>query len=316
MKITAYRVVIAIATLGIMSGAFAQQGPMTFMTTFRAEGSSSRTAQIITPKLEEYLARTIELSFGQGARGALGVPGDGSTIFISTVGAMALLPSIIADYDLDPLTDLRPVSLLTETPDVLIVHSSLGINTIDELVAHSQQNPGALTYSYIAPRSIHRVEFSSLFAELGIEATPDVSFTGSVAAMEAIGNGDIDLVITTSPYVAPLVDSGAAVALAVAHHERIPLLPGVPTMQEIGVASIPHGSWAGLFVPKGTSDEDLAQVFSAVEFAMNDPEVAGQISELGMVVSLSDSPEAFAEFITAESQRLKSSVERYEIGIE
>jgi len=125
-----------------------------------------------------------------------------------------------------------------------------------------------------------------------------------------------DLVITTSPYVAPLVDSGAAVALAVAHHERIPLLPGVPTMQEIGVASIPRGSWAGLFVPAGTSDEDVQQAFEAVEYAMSDPDAVRRISELGMVVSLSESPAAFADFITAEGQRLKSAVERYEIGIE
>ncbi len=316
MRINACRLLVLAALFGTIGGAYAQQDPMTFMTTFRAEGSSSRTAQIIAPKLAEYFGRSIGLSFGKGSHGALGIPGDGSTIFISTVGAMALLPSVIDDYDLDPLTDLRPVSLLTETPDVLIVHSSLGINTIDELVAHAQQNPGALTYSYIAPRSIHRVEFSALFAELGIEATPDVSFTGSVAAMEAIGNGDIDLVITTSPYVAPLVDSGAAVALAVAHHERIPLLPGVPTMQEIGVASIPRGSWAGLFVPAGTSDEDVQKAFEAVEYAMSDPDAVRRISELGMVVSLSESPAAFAEFITAEGQRLKSAVERYEIDIE
>jgi len=277
MNTNTNRLVFLAALFGTIGSAYAQQDPMTFITTFRAEGSSSRTAQIITPKLEEHFGRPIELSFGQGARGALGIPGDGSTIFISTVGTMALLPSIIADYDLDPLTDLRPVTLITETPDVLIAHSSLGINTIEELVGHAQQNPGALTYSYIAPRSIHRVEFSSLFAELGIEATPDVSFTGSVAAMEAIGNGDIDLVITTAPYVAPLVDSGSAVALAVAHHERIPLLPRVPTMAEIGVASIPHGSWAGLFVPAGTSDEDVQKAFEAIEHATSDPDVAAAI---------------------------------------
>ena len=316
MNTNTNRLVFLAALFGTIGSAFAQQDPMTFITTFRAEGSSSRTAQIITPKLEEYFGRSIELSFGQGARGALGIPGDGSTIFISTVGTMALLPSIIADYDLDPLTDLRPVTLITETPDVLIAHSSLGIDTIEELVEHAQQNPGALTYSYIAPRSIHRVEFSSLFAELGIEATPDVSFTGSVAAMEAIANGDIDLVITTAPYVAPLVDSGSAVALAVAHHERIPLLPGVPTMAEIGVASIPHGSWAGLFVPAGTSEEDVQKAFEAIEHATSDPDVAAAIGELGMVISLSESPADFAAFITAEGQRLQSAVERYDIGIE
>jgi tripartite-type tricarboxylate transporter receptor subunit TctC len=289
---------------------------MTFLTTYQAVGSSSRTATIITPKLEEYLGRSIQLEYGQGARAALDVPGDGNTIFVSTVGNMALLPAVISDFDLDPLTDMRPVTLLTETPDVLIVNSSLGIETLDELIAYSKANPGELSYSHIAPRSIHRVEFASLLSELGIDATPDESIRGSAPAMEAVAEGRVDLVITTSPYVAPLVDSGAATALAVAHHERIPLLSGVPTMAESGVTSVPHGSWAGLFVPAGTSDDDLEQVFAAVEFAMSDPDVARQISDLGMVVSLSDSPQGFSDFITAEGARLKSSVERYEIGIE
>ena len=309
-------VAVITALLLVGHSASAQDGPMTFLTTYQSVGSSSRTARIMTPKLEEYLGRSIELQYGQGARAALDVPGDGNTIFISTVGNMALLPAIIPDFDLDPLTDMRPVTLLTETPDVLIVKASLGINTLDDLIAYTAEHPGELSYSYIAPRSIHRVEFGSLFSELGIDATPDESIRGSVPAMDAMADGSIDLVITTSPYVAPLVESGAAIALAVAHHERIPLLPGVPTMMESGVPSIPHGSWAGLFVPAGTSDEDVAEVFAAVEFAMSDPEVANGIGELGMVIALSDSPEDFADFITAEGARLEAAVEQYDIGIE
>ena len=304
------------AVLAYSALASAQGDPMQFLTTYQEVGSSSRTATIMTPKLEEYLKRPIELTYGAGARAALDLPPDGNTIFISTVGNMALLPAALPSFDLDPLTDLRPVTLLTATPDVLIANSGLGIDTLDELIAYASEHPGELTYSHIAPRSIHRIEFSALLAELGIDATPDLSIRGSAPAMEAVANGDIDLVITTSPYVAPLVDSGAAVALAVAHWERIPLLPGVPTMMESGVASVPNGSWAGLFVPAGTSDEDTMQVFEAVKFAMADPSVMQQIGDLGMVISLNDSPEDFAAYIESEGARLRQAVEKYQIDLE
>jgi tripartite-type tricarboxylate transporter receptor subunit TctC len=316
MKTLNAAMILLWAALTYSGVANAQAEPLTFLTTYQAVGSSSRTASIITPKLEEYLQRPIELEFGAGARAALDVPGDGNTIFISTVGNMALLPAALPSFDLDPLTDLRPVSLLTATPDVLIVHSGLGINTLDELVAYAHEHPGELSYSHIAPRSIHRVEFSALLSELGIDATLDESLRGSAPAMEAVANGRVDLVISTSPYVAPLVDSGAAVALVVAHSSRIPLLPGVPTMLERGITSVPHGSWAGLFVPAGTSDQDLAEVFAAVEFAMADPSVIAQINDLGMEISLSDSPQAYADYLEAEGVRLRNAVEKYQIDLE
>ena len=309
----------ALATCALLtySGlAAAQNDPMVFLTTFSEVGSSSRTATIITPKLEEYLQRSIELQYNAGAHAAVGAPADGTIIFISTVGNMALLPAILPSFGLDPLRDLRPVTLLTATPDVLIAHSGLGINTLDELIAYSREHPGALSYSYIAPRSIHRVEFSALLYELGIDATLDESIRGSASAMEAVANGTVDLVITTSPYVAPLVENRSAVALTVAHPTRIPLLPDVPTMLERGVTSVPHGSWAGLFVPAGTSDEHLAQVFEAVQHAMDDPFVIRQINELGMEISLSDSPEAFAAYIESESVRLKLAAEKYRIEMD
>jgi len=304
------------ASLTYSGLAIAQAEPMVFLTTYQAVGSSSRTASIIKPKLEEYLQRPIELEFGAGARAALDLPGDGNTIFISTVGNMALLPAALPSFDLDPLTDLRPVTLLTATPDVLIVNAGLGINTLDELIAYAHEHPGELSYSPIAPRSIHRVEFSALLSELDIDATLDGSLRGSAPVMEAVANGSVDLAITTSPYVVPLVDSGSAIALVVAHSSRIPLLPDVPTMLERGITSVPHGSWAGLFVPAGTSDHDLAQVFAAVEFAMADPAVVAQISELGMEISLSESPQAYAEYLEAEGIRLRNAVEKYQIELE
>ena len=294
-----------------------QDSPLTFLTSHAAEGSSGKAASIITPKMEEYLNRSIELQHGQGGSAGIGVAGDGNTILVSTIGIMALHPVIDPNNDMDPTTDLRPITLVTSTPDLLIVRSGLGINSLDELVAYSEKNPGELSYHYIAPMSIHRMEFAAILGEFGIEATPEESLGfGPVNAIEAINEGTLDLLVATSPYMAPLVESGSAVALAVIHPTRMPLFPEVPTLLELGVTTMSTGSWAGMFAPAGTSDEDLNQVFQAVKFAMDDPAVVQQINDLGMEVGLNESPAAFSAYIHTETDRLQTAVDKYQFKVD
>jgi len=306
-------------TLGFLvcSGlAFAQSEPIRILTTYPATGSSSTATTIIAPKLEEHLGREVEFDYGVGLQAGVAAPADERTIFVSTIGNMAMLPAILDTFGVDPLADLRPVTRITTVPDVLIAHSGLGIDTLDELLEYTSANPGELTYSHIAPRSIHRLEFAALLGELGIDVTLDESVRGSAAAMEAVANGDVDLVITTSPYVSPLIQSGAAVPLVVVHPERIPMLPEVPTMLERGVDGMPSGSWGGFFAPAGSSDEFVQQMFEAARFAMSDPGVMEAIGAHGMEVWPSESPEEFEQFIRDEMTRLGDAAERYGMQVE
>ena len=306
-------------TLGFLvcSGlAFAQSEPVLILTTYPATGSSSTATTIIAPKLEEHLGREVEFDYGVGLQAGVAAPADERTIFVSTIGNMAMLPAILDSFGVDPLADLRPVTRITAVPDVLIAHSGLGIDTLDELLEYTSANPGELTYSHIAPRSIHRLEFAALLGELGIDVTLDESDRGSAAAMEAVANGDVDLVITTSPYVSPLIQSGAAVPLVVVHPERIPMLPEVPTMLERGVDGMPSGSWGGFFAPAGSSDEFVQQMFEAARFAMSDPGVMEAIGAHGMEVWPSESPEEFEQFIRDEMTRLGDAAERYGMQVE
>jgi tripartite-type tricarboxylate transporter receptor subunit TctC len=308
--------IIACLVLSHSGASLAQNNSITILTTYNANGFASRTLQIMEPALEDYFNQPVEIQYGVGTELAMSAPGDGATLYVSTIGNMALLPSISASFGIDPLTDLQPVTLLVAAPDVLVAHSGLGISTLDELITYSQEHPGELSYSHIAPRSIHRVEFAALLDELGIDAQLDESMRGAARAMEGVANGAIDLVITTSPYVTPLVESGSVVPLAVAHSTRMPFYPEVPTLIERGVSAVPHGSWAGVFVPATTSQEDVSRILGAVRYAIDDPSVVSQINELGMDASLSESPEAFVGFIKTEMIRLQKAAEEYRIKID
>ena len=309
------------ATLGIgllaCAGlASAQTDPIVILTTYPATGSSSQATAIVAPKIAEYLGREVVFDYAVGVQAGVAAPADERTIFVSTIGNMALLPAISASFGIDALRDLRPITRLTAVPDVLIANAGLGIDTLDELLDYARAHPGELTYSHIAPRSIHRLEFAALLGELDLPITLDESVRSSAPAMEAIANGTVDLVITTSPYVSPVIESGAAVPLLVAHPERTPLLPGVPTMLERGIDGMPSGSWGGLFAPAGSSDEFVRQIFEAARHAMEDPDVARAINALGMEVWPSESPEAFEEFIRNEMTRLGDAAERYGMQVE
>jgi tripartite-type tricarboxylate transporter receptor subunit TctC len=321
-----FQVMIALAAVWLTIPVIAQQNtaastePVHIILSFTAVGSSSRTTQILAPKLEEYLNRPVELIYNEGGRGgdvgarraAAADPGQ-LTLFIGTVGNVTLLPNISASYDLDPLVDFRPVTQLTVTPDVLIAHSGLGINSLEDLVAYASKSNEPISYSHIAPMSIHRMEFLQIFDDLGIDGSNDEAIRGSAAAMDAVGSGMVDLAMTTAPYVAPLVEQGLVVPLAVANETRLPAYPNVPTMVEAGIA-IPHGSWAGALVPAATSDNDLREVFNALRRALTDPTIIAELAELGMTASPNLSPEEFAEYIAEESARLGAVARKF--GVE
>ena len=304
---------LTLCILSLFGAACTQTDPVVILTTFGAPGSSSRATAIIVPKMAEYLGRDVEIEYGVGVQRGVDAPANERTVFVSTIGNIALRPAIEETFGIDPLTDLRPVTRMTAVPDVLIVSAGLGIETLGELLTYTREHPGELSYSHIAPTSIHRVEFGALLTELGMDITLDASLRGSAPVMDAMANGTLDLAITTSPYVSPLIDSGVAIPLVVAHPVRTPLLPNVPTMIESGVMGMPSGSWNGVFVPAGSSDEFATQIFEAVGYALEDPGVQQQLSALGMEAWPSESPEEFITFIRAEQTRLGTAAGRYSV---
>ena len=184
---------------------------------------------------------------------------------------------------------------------------------MDELVAYADKASEPLSYFHIAPFSIHRVELAAIFHEFGIDNVTLESFTrpGPVQALAAIEAGTLDLLVVTSPYVVPLLESGAAKALTVIHQQRTPVAPNAPTLLEQGITTMPYGSWSAIFVPAGTSDEDANRMFEAIRFAVADPDVVKQINDLGMEVDLNESPEEFISFLKSEAKRLSIAVSKY-----
>ena len=127
--------------------------PIHIISSFGEAGSSSQTIRILAPKIEEYFQRPVEIHYSEVGRGgsigpqtAANAPQDQLTLFVGSVGNIALLPNILSDYEVDPLVDFHAVTHLTVTPDVLIVNAGLGVTTLEELVAHASERGEPLSY--------------------------------------------------------------------------------------------------------------------------------------------------------------------------
>jgi len=136
--------------------------PIHIISSFGEAGSSAKTIRILAPKIEAHFQRSVEIHYNEGGKGgdigarmAANAPADQTTLFVGTVGNIALLPNVLSSYEINPAEDFRAVTHLTATPDVLIANSGLGVSTLDELVAYAMEKGEPLlamtTAPYVAP---------------------------------------------------------------------------------------------------------------------------------------------------------------------
>lgn len=296
--------------------------PIRLVQPFQLGSTTDDVAQAVAPKLGEILGQPIELepTYG-GVGGSLGPEvaamgdRDGYTLAIGTIGNISLLPSIYPGYAINPAEVFTPITMAVYMPDLLVAHHSLGVSSIKELTTAAKAKPGTIGYHGVNAGSIHRVEFLALMTAAGIELDEADLDGGSPGAIDKVVEGDVDLLFTTAPRLIPHVKTGALTALATASPNRIPALPDTPTFSDLGLHDLDVGSWMGFFTTAGTPPEIVATLFDALTKAMADDAVAAEIIDRGMDLQTSESPEAFASFVTAETARLSNLVDGYDIRL-
>jgi tripartite-type tricarboxylate transporter receptor subunit TctC len=297
-------------------GAFPQK-PVHLILTFGPAGSTATLSGMMQAKFAALLGQEVVLDYvGGGSGGSNGVRAakaaapDGYSMVMGTVGNISLLPSTYLAYGVDPLRDLVPITNIADTPDVLVVQTSVPANTFAEFVALAKNQPGGLTYAVMSATSIHNVEVEAIMREAGIQLKAVPVSGGAGGQTGPIAEGKVNLLITTAPYVLREIRAGKVKALAIAHDERSPAFPGVPTMNELRIPSLPIGSWMGLFAPAGTPRPLVEKLFAAAKQAAEDPDVKRAAAAEGMFVHISSSPEEFKRFVEKDTERLSSAVKR------
>jgi tripartite-type tricarboxylate transporter receptor subunit TctC len=186
---------------------------------------------------------------------------------------------------------------------VLIVHTSLPVSSIKELVAHAKANPGKLNYASPGSGSLDRLEMELLRKLEGLDMVHVPYKGGAGPAVAGLMGGETQLMFATAASAMPAIRSGKVKLLGVTSGKRMEQVPQGATMNELGYPDLAASSWQGIFVPVGTPKEAIERLYKAAVQTMANAEIQSRLSIGGATAMTSPSSAAFAEYVAAETKR-------------
>ena len=299
--------VLGVALLGA-APSWAQSGfatrPVTMVVGFAPGGGTDIAARIIAKKLSENIGQTVVVENRAGAGGNIATESvakslpDGHTILLASVGSLTVAPHIVAKLPYDPLKDLTPITMAVVFPNVLVVHPSLGVNSVGEFVKLAKDKPGSISYGSSGIGGAGHLA-GALF---GIVAKMDivhVPYKGGEPAVRDLLGGQIGAVFATPASSGPHIKSGKIRAIAVTGRSRSPAFPDVPTIAESGYPGYEATNWYAYVAPVKTPKDIVARWNQELVKALSDAEVQKQLLANGLEPQ-PGTAEALAKYIESE----------------
>jgi tripartite-type tricarboxylate transporter receptor subunit TctC len=281
--------------------------PIRLVVPFPPGGSTDILARALGQKLSEAWGQQVIVDNRPGAGGSIGAeavakaPHDGYTLLMAHIGTLAVNPALYPKLGYDAAKDFAPVSLVAIVPNVLVVHPSVPVKNVTELIEYARKNPGKLNYSSGGNGSAAHLamEYFKLQTKTDIVHVP---YKGTVPAVTDLIAGQVSLTMTGAPAVMPHAQSGKLRALGVSSAARLDAFPQVPTIAESGVPGFEATQWYGVVAPAGTPADIVAKLNAAIVQIMGSKEMKERLNTEGAIASV-NSPEAFAAFIESERKR-------------
>jgi tripartite-type tricarboxylate transporter receptor subunit TctC len=289
-------------------GAGAQTAiPTRLVVPFAAGGAPDLAARVIAPKLSESLGQPVVVDNRAGAAGILGMEivaraaPDGHTLVVGSAGPVAIVPGLYPKLSYDVARDFAPISMVTAMPFLLVVHPSLPVRTVKELVALARSKPGQLNYGSPGNGSTTHLATELLQAATGMKIT-HIPYKGVSAAATDLISGHIQILSGDLNSMLPHVKSGRMRPIAVTSTRRSNLAPDIPTIAESGVAGFEATGWMGLLAPAATPTAVVERLNAIVVKALAAPDTRSRLAALGGEVA-AGTPDQFAAFIRSETAK-------------
>jgi tripartite-type tricarboxylate transporter receptor subunit TctC len=291
----------------LMSWAHAQNYPVKtirIVTPYAPGGTADILSRVVALKLSEAWSQQVVIDNRPGASGMIGADiaakaaPDGYTVLMAYVAEIAIVPSLFAKITYDPVKDFAPVTLAAITPMIFVVHPSLPVKNVRELVALAKSKPGQLPYASAGNGSPAHLACELLQRSSGIEIT-HVPYKGAAPALTDLLGGHVVMFFSGMPPAMPHINAGKLRAIAVSTAKRSPAAPEVPTVAESGVRDFDISTWFGVFAPAGTSRDIIGKLNAEISRALTLPDVKERLAREGAETT-PDSPAQFAKFIQAE----------------
>ena len=285
--------------------------PVMVIIPFAPGGSTDTEGRLYTQKMGENLGKSFIMDYKPGASTTIGTgvvakaAPDGYTLLAVTV-SFSLSAALLKDLPYDPLSDITPLSMMTQRPSLLVVSSHLPVKSAAEYIAYVKANPGKLNFGSYGVGSGPHVGAVWLHSLLGASVTY-VHYKGQSPLSIDLTAGRIDA--TTGSFFGnmPLHRTGKVRILAVSTPQRSPQYPEFPTLAESGATGYDYGSWWGFLGPGRMLPALATRISAEMERAGKAPDVSKKMTDDGAIMILS-TPEQFRKHITAEITRLKKLV--------
>jgi tripartite-type tricarboxylate transporter receptor subunit TctC len=299
------RFLSGIAMLALASGAFAQgypNKPIRFLVAFAPGGPVDLAARLVSQKLPDLLGQQVVVDNRAGAGGNIGAaavaksPPDGYTALL-TSSAVAVNMTLFSSPGYDAERDFVPVIQIATQPNMIIVNAAAPAKTLDELIKSARGT--TLAYASPGAGTTPHLTAEMLFKVLAKLDTTAIHFKGAGPMVAAVVGGQPPL--GSGAISGPLaqVRAGKLRALAVSSSQRLPALPDVPTLGELGFQGMEDYTWIGMFLPAGTPPEIVQRLNEATNRAIQSPDVRERFEALAFE-PVGGTQSAFAEYVKAE----------------
>jgi tripartite-type tricarboxylate transporter receptor subunit TctC len=322
MKIEMMRLtLVLLAALLGQSPAAAQEWPsktVRIVVPFGPGSTPDMVARLIADRMQSKLGQSFVIENKPGASGNLGTDtvakadSDGTTIGISIGGPLAINTLLFSKLPYDPGRDLAPVTQLITQPSALAVNAGLGVNTVAELVALLEREPGRHNFGSIGNGSLSHLAMEAIALKSGTRMV-HVPYPGSPQAITAVLRGDVQMACLPAISVTPHVASGKVKILAVSTARRSTLMPDVPTLKESGI-DVEADAWMGLIAPARTPNAIIAKIHREVVEAIKAPEARDKLA-LQLMEPVGNSPAEFRAVIEREIARWSPVIRALDLRI-
>jgi tripartite-type tricarboxylate transporter receptor subunit TctC len=285
-----------------------------FVVPFAPGGTSEIVARTVANELTKQLGQTV---FVENKGGGAGIPAmqevakaapDGHTIIMGHVGSLAVNPYIFPNQPYDVNKDFIPVTLLAKVPNLFVVHPDVPAQNFKEFVAHVKQNPGKLNYGSAGNASAGHLAMEYLKLVTGMFIT-HIPYRGTGPAMTDLLAGRTQAFSAGTPALLPHIKSGRLRAIAMGTAQRLPILPDVPTVAEMGYKDFETSQWYGILAPAGTPRDVVVKLQEESLKALKSNAVTERFAT-DSAVGGGGTPAEFAAFIAQQQKIWKEIVQR------
>ena len=295
--------------------------PIRMLVGFAPGGGTDVVARILSPRLTEIWNQQVVIDNRAGATGTIAagfvaqaLP-DGYTLLMGHASTNTIAPNLYAKVPFDPIRDFVPVTLAGSVPQMVSVHPSVPVRSVQELIALAKANPGQLTTPSSGYGSLSHIA-GMVFMQMTGTQFVHVPFKGAGLSVQELVAGQVKVSFDTTPVVMPFIKAGRLRALAIATPKRLASLPDLPTVTEAGVPGYVMSSWYGVFAPARTPPAIVRSIHAAVNRARDTPDVKERMEQLGSDDARTATPEIFAAIVRSELARYAKVIKEAGIRIE